>query len=74
MRTLDYQVRVLDAVDTYLDTLMPELAKAEKVAALAAENPDIGLAPPDFPKAAWDTLHAAGRLPPSRANVPFSPR
>lgn len=74
MRTLDYQVRVLDAVDTYLDTLKPEQAKAEKVAALAAENPDLGLAPSDFPKAAWDTLYAAGRLPPSRANVPFSPR
>ncbi|MBR2574541.1 MAG: DEAD/DEAH box helicase family protein [Loktanella sp.] len=74
MRTLDYQVRVLDAVDAYLDTLKPEQAKAEKVAALAAANPELGLAPSDFPKAAWDTLYAAGRLPPSRANVPFSPR
>lgn len=74
MRTLDYQVRVLDAVDHYLDTLKPEQAKAEKVAALAAENPDLGLAPSDFPKAAWDTIASNGRLPASRANVAFSPR
>lgn len=74
MRQLDYQARVLETLDTYLDALKTEKAKAGKVAALAAENPDLGLAPPDFAKAAWEALKDAGRLPASRANIPFSPR
>ena len=30
MRQLDYQLRVLDVLDAYLDVLKPEKAKAEK--------------------------------------------
>lgn len=74
MRALDYQARVLDTLDAYLDALKPEKAKADKVAALAAENPDLGLTPPDFAQAAWERFKAAGRLPVSRADIPFSPR
>jgi type III restriction enzyme len=74
MRQLDYQTRVLDTLDTYLDALKPEQEKAAKVATLAAENPELGLAPPDFTEAAWKALASAGKLPASRANIPFSPR
>lgn len=74
MRVLDYQVRVLEALDTYLEVLKPEQVKAEKRAKLALEDPDLGLEPYDFPKGAWAALKVAGRLPPSRANIPFSPR
>lgn len=74
MRVLDYQVRVLDTLDAYLDALKPEVVKAEKRAQLALEYPDQDLEPYDYPKAAWAALKAAGRLPPSRAAIPFSPR
>tara|TARA_R110002049_G_scaffold161793_1_gene327338 strand:+ start:140 stop:2755 length:2616 start_codon:yes stop_codon:yes gene_type:complete len=74
MRQLDYQLRVLDVLDAYLDVLKPEKAKAEKVAVLAAQNPELGLTPHDYAEAAWKSLRAAGRLPASRADIPFSPR
>ncbi|MEX0969990.1 MAG: DEAD/DEAH box helicase family protein [Paracoccaceae bacterium] len=74
MRQLDYQLRVLETLDAYLDVLKPEKAKADKVAELAAANPDLGLALPDYAETAWKALRAAGRLPASRADIPFSPR
>lgn len=74
MRVLDYQVRVLETLDAYLDALKPEKVKADKRAKLAADDPDLGLEPYDYPKGAWAALGAAGRLPASRANIPFSPR
>lgn len=74
MRTLDYQARVLETLDAYLDALRTAKAKADDVAALAALHPHLGLTAPDFAKAAWDALKAAGRLPASRAAIPFSPR
>lgn len=74
MRQLDYQTRVLETLDAYLDALKEQKAKADKVVALAAENPDLGLTPPDYAKATWDALRGAGRLPQSRAAIPFSER
>lgn len=74
MRTLDYQVRVLDTLDAYLDALKPEKTRAEKIAKMAEADPDLGLEVPDFTAKAWDTLKGAGRLPASRANIPFAPR
>lgn len=74
MRTLDYQARVLDTLDAYLDALKPEKARADKIAAMAAADPDLGLEVPDFTARAWDALKGAGRLPASRAAIPFSPR
>ncbi len=73
-RQLDYQDRVLTAVDAYLDLLKEKKARSDKVAALAAEDPDLGLAIPDFAGDAWEALKGAGKLPPSRAGIPFSPR
>lgn len=74
MRTLDYQARVLDTLDAYLDALKPEKARADKIAAMAAADPDLGLEVPDFTAKAWEALKGAGRLPASRAAIPFSPR
>lgn len=73
-RQLDYQDRVLSTLDAYLDLLKEKKARADKVAALAAQDPDLGLAIPDFTKEAWEAMKAAGKLPASRAAIPFSPR
>lgn len=73
-RQLDYQDRVLSTLDAYLDLLKEQKARADKVAALAAQDPDLGLAIPDFSKEAWEAMKAAGKLPASRAAIPFSPR
>ena len=73
-RQLDYQDRVIAALDAYLDLLKAKKARADKVAALAAQDPDLGLAVPDFTKEAWEAMKAAGKLPACRAAIPFSPR
>lgn len=73
-RQLDYQDRVLTAIDSYLDVLKEKKAKADKIAALAAKDPDLGLAIPDFAKETWDALKADGKLPASRTAIPFSVR
>lgn len=74
MRTLDYQQRVLDTLDAYLDDLKVAKTRADKVAAMAAADPELGLEVPDYAARAWNKMKDAGRLPPSRAGVPFSPR
>ncbi|GAB1380623.1 DEAD/DEAH box helicase [Brevundimonas naejangsanensis] len=73
-RQLDYQDRVLSTLDAYLDLLKEKKARADKVAALAEQDPDLGLAIPDFAKDAWEAMKAANKLPASRAAIPFSPR
>ena len=73
-RQLDYQDRVLTTLDGYLDALKDKKVRADKVAALAAQDPDLGLVAPDFAKGAWEELKEAGKLPASRAAIPFSPR
>jgi len=73
-RQLDYQDRVLSTLDAYLDLLKEKKARADKVAALAAQDPDLGIAIPDFSKETWEAMKAAGKLPASRAAIPFSPR
>ncbi len=74
LRQLDYQDRVLTTIDTYLDVLKEKKARADKIAAMAAEDPDLDLPIPDFAKDAWAEMKAAGKLPASRANMPFSER
>lgn len=73
-RQLDYQDRVISTLDAYLDLLKEKKALADQVAALAAQNPGLGLPIPDFAEGAWKGLEAAGKLPASRADIPFSPR
>uniref|UniRef100_UPI0040484566 DEAD/DEAH box helicase n=1 Tax=Yoonia sp. TaxID=2212373 RepID=UPI0040484566 len=74
MRTLDYQQRVLDTFDAYLDELKTRKAEADQIDALKAANPNLPIAAMDFTEATWANLKTAGRLPPSRAAIPFSPR
>lgn len=73
-RQLDYQDRVIETLDTYLSFLKEKKALADQVAALAAQNPGLGLPIPDFAEGAWKGLEATGKLPASRADIPFSPR
>lgn len=74
MRTLDYQQRVLDTLDAWLAELKARKAEADQVEALRAANPGLPIPALDFTETAWTNLHAAGRLPASRAAIPFSPR
>ena len=74
MRTLDYQAQVLETFDAYLDALKTRKAEADQIEAVKAANPNLPIPAMDFTEAAWGNLKSAGRLPPSRANVPFSPR
>lgn len=73
-RQLEYQDRVSAGLDAYLDLLKAKKARADKVAAFAALDPELGLAVPDFTKEAWEAMKVAGKLPASRAAIPFSPR
>lgn len=41
MRTLDYQARVLDTLDAYLDELKARKAEADQIDALRASNPNL---------------------------------
>ncbi|MFN3992965.1 MAG: DEAD/DEAH box helicase [Tabrizicola flagellatus] len=74
MRTLDFQVRVLDTLDAWLDELKARKAEADQVEALRAANPGLPIPALDFTATAWANMQAAGRLPASRAGIPFSPR
>ncbi|UES46802.1 DEAD/DEAH box helicase [Roseibium aggregatum] len=73
-RQLDYQDRVLTTFDAYLDLLKDKKARVDKIAALAAQDPELGLTVPNFAKEAWEALKAEGKLPASRATIPFSDR
>lgn len=73
-RPLDYQDRALSTLDAYLDLLKEKKTRADRVAALAAQDPDLDLPIPDFAKEAWEGLKGAGKLPPSRTAMPFSLR
>ena len=74
LRDLDYQARVLTAFDGYLTELSAQKKRADGIAVLARQQPDLGLEIPDFPAKTWETLHQASQLPPSRFNIPHSPR
>ena len=73
-RHLDYQDRVLSALDAYIDALKEKKTRADRIVALAAREPDLDLVIPDFALEAWERLKAEARLPASRAAIPFSPR
>lgn len=76
MRTLDYQVRVLDTLDAWLDALKAEKERADRRARVIAElgEDGEGMEVPDFTLKAWDAMKEAGCLPKSRALIPFSAR
>lgn len=76
LRELDYQGRVLTALDAYLAALSAQKKRADKIAAAneGEDDPDLIRPVPDFPKEAWAAMAAANRLPPSREGIPFSER
>ena len=76
MRTLDYQVRVLETLDAWLDVLKTEKERADRRAHIIAELGDDGegMEVPDFTLKAWEAMKGAGHLPKSRSLIPFSPR
>ena len=74
LRDLDYQARVLLRLDVYLAELTIQKKRADGIAALAEQQPDLGLEIPDFPLKTWEALKAAGKLPESRMGIPYSPR
>lgn len=73
-RELEYQDRVVTALDAYLDVLKDKKAQADAIAAVAAENPTLGIPVPDFAAQTWEALRAENKLPVSRAAIPFSER
>ena len=74
LRDLDYQARVLKTFDEYLAFLSTHKQNADRIAALAVQQPDLEIEIPDFPAKTWDAMRAAGKLPASRKEIPFSPR
>ena len=74
LRTLEYQDRVLSKLDAYLSTLKGEKARADNIARVAADDPDLGIEIPDFAAKTWAKLKGEGAFPPSRAAIPYSPR
>lgn len=72
MRTLDYQTRVLETLDAYLDALKVSKTEADEIDEVRALKPHLKIEPLDYPKAAWAALKGAGRLPASRAAIPYT--
>jgi type III restriction enzyme len=73
-RQLAYQDRVLTALDGFLDQLKAAKGRADTIATFAAQNPTLNIPVPDFVRDAWEALKTDGKLPPSRAEIPYSPR
>ena len=73
-RQLEYQDRVLAAIDTYIDHLKAKKREADEIEELAVSRPHLNLPIPDFTKNAWEAMKAERKLPASRAGIPFSPR
>ena len=74
MRKLDYQERVLDTLDLYLDALKRQNVRTQVVEKFNRDNPGMEMDLPDFAKLAWEELRKDGKLAPSRINVPHSDR
>lgn len=75
LRDLEYQARVLARLDDYLTELSAQKKQLDQFAAVAAESaPKLLRDLPSFPAKTWRALHEAGQLPPSRVNIPYSPR
>ena len=56
LRDLDYQARVLNVFDDYLNHLIEEKKKADQIEAIVKENPDLGLEVPDHAAKAWAAM------------------
>jgi hypothetical protein len=63
---------VLETLDAYLNLLKDERAKAEKIAKLIAEQPDLGIPHRDFAAEAWGCIKGCGWT--ARTGACHSPR
>ena len=73
-RKLDYQDRVVSAIDVYIEQLKAKKRNADEAAELAASHPHLKFDIPDFTLETWKALKAEGKLPASRELTSFSPR
>jgi type III restriction enzyme len=76
LRDLDYQARTLALLDEYLIELSQQKKKADKISEANARETDLDLIReiPDFAAKTWEVMHTTGKLPQSRAAVPYSTR
>ena len=74
MEFKDYQQRVLDTLDAYLEELAIQRDRADRIEKLAKEQPDLDMPIPDFPADAWKKMREQGRLPLARIHYNYSPR
>jgi type III restriction enzyme len=76
LRDLEYQITSLALFDDYLTELTRQKRKADKIADFNTKetDPDLIQEVPDFPRKTWEALKGASKLPPSRINIPYSPR
>jgi type III restriction enzyme len=74
MELKNFQQRVLDILENYLDELVAGQANFLKLAALKEQDPDLDLTLPDPTEKAWGKLRSAAKLPSVRSTIPFSPR
>ncbi|MGI9345174.1 MAG: DEAD/DEAH box helicase [Gammaproteobacteria bacterium] len=82
VRELAYQQRVLRLLDDYLDELVAQKTKADKLEQVlrqtSPDDPDatcfLKVPALDFPQQAWQALAQQSKLPQSRVGIPHSPR
>lgn len=74
LRDLDYQINTLAQFDNYLVELSEQKKRADEIAKLARQNPDLDLPVTDFPTKTWEILNEVGAIPTSRSAIPYSPR
>lgn len=74
MEFKDYQQKVLETFDKYLDELSGQTARAARIARIAQEQPELNLPVPDAPAEAWRAIKATGVLPAVRGAIDYSPR
>jgi type III restriction enzyme len=76
MELKEYQQRVLNTFDIYLEELGRQRALSLQVEELSRKNPDLNLETPDFPAKTWAALKKLkdGILPENRLDKVYSPR
>ena len=72
-RELEFQTKVFNTLDYYLEQLVDKKANADEVKKINAETPNIKIPIPDFTEETWRALKTERRLPDSRFFIPFSP-
>lgn len=73
-RELEFQRRVLQVLDKYLEQLSVGKENAQNVQQIIAENPDVQIPIPDFCETAWKKLKESNDLPKSRSEIDYSRR